>query len=69
MFVSVSSVYPRVGIGGSWNTPIFSFSRYTGLLITSSNVFFFYFSALPVLVDSDEVKSIFAYLRGAIFAK
>lgn len=38
--------------------PLFSFSSYTGLFMTLSIVFCF-FRALPVLVDSDEVKYIF----------
>lgn len=69
MFIFVSFVCLRVGIGGFWNIFIFSFSRDIGFLIISLNVFFFYFSVFSVLVDLDEVKFIFVYFRGVIFVK
>ena len=62
---------PGMGIGGSWDMLTFSFCRFTGLSLTLLTFFFFffYFRALPVLVDSDEVKYFYLCLGAIIFTK
>lgn len=60
---------PVVRLGGSQDMLIFSLVDTLPFNNIVNFFFFFYFRVLPVLVDSDEVKYIFAYVLELLFSQ